>query len=217
MRDPRQSLAETLRHIDSLLVDGRNRHEVIDVPQLSVTSGVPQDVVEMLLTGRQAPAEDITDRIVRRIAHLRETRRRPDGSRHSYDEIASSFGATRASLSNLLSDRRNLRRTAQPPRETRQRPARSGGPLASTQAGVERFFFGEPNGWLSAEPESALNEALQPVLTELRTAAGQHAYHASRALALRTAATLPDDEWELVERFINTLVRQVREERGQGG
>ena len=216
MRDPRQSLAETLRHIDFLLGDGQSRDDVLDVQELSVTSGVPQDVVEMLLNGRQAPAEDITARIIRRITHLRETRRRPDGSRHSYDEIASSFGATRASLSNLVNGRRRPRSDPHPTGETGQRQTRSGGPLASTQAGVERFFFGEPNGWLSAEPESALNEALQPVLAGLRTAAGPDSYSGSRAPALRTAATLPDDEWELVERFINTLVRQVREERDQG-
>ncbi|MEV6025941.1 hypothetical protein [Streptomyces sp. NPDC052036] len=216
MRDPRQSLAETLGHIDSLLSDGQSRDDVLDVQQLSVNCGVPQDVVEMLLNGRQAPAEDITDRIIRRIAHLRETRRRPDGSRHSYDEIASSFGATRAALSNLVNGRRSPRETAQPTRDVRRRTARSGGPLASTQAGVERFFFGEPNGWLSAEPESALNEVLQPVLEALRTAV-DHDCNGSRATALRTAAALPDDEWELVERFINTLVRQVREERGQQG
>ncbi|MFJ5532908.1 hypothetical protein [Streptomyces sp. NPDC093261] len=216
MRDPRQSLAETLRQIDSLLGDGRGRDEVLDVQQLSIDCGVPQGVVEMLLKGRRPPAEDIIDRIIRRIAHLRETRRRPDGSRHSYDEIASSFGATRASLSNLVNGRRSPRGPAQPAPEARRRPARSGGPLASTQAGVERFFFGEPNGWLSAEPESALNAALQPVLAGLRTTAGSDCQD-SRAMALRTAASLPDDEWELVERFINTLVRQVREERGRHG
>ncbi|MEU6367028.1 hypothetical protein ABZ876_15165 [Streptomyces sp. NPDC046931] len=216
MRDPRQSLAETLRHIDSLLGDGQSRGDVLDARQLSITSGVPQDVVEILLNGRQAPDEDITDRIIRRITHLRETRRRPDGSRHSYDEIASSFGATRASLSNLVNGRGRARGSTQPAREAGQRQSRSGGPLASTQAGVERFFFGEPNGWLSAEPESALNEALRPVLAGLRTAGGPDSYSGNRAMALRTAATLPDDEWELVERFINTLVRQVREEREQG-
>ncbi|MGW4512254.1 hypothetical protein ACWEO4_09700 [Streptomyces sp. NPDC004393] len=216
MRDPRQSLAETLRDIDSLLSDGKSRDDVLDVQQLSVNCGVPQDVVEMLLHGRHAPAENITDRLIRRIAHLRETRRRPDGSRHSYDEIASSFGATRASLSNLVNGRRSPRETVQPARDVRRRTSRSGGPLASTQAGVERFFFGEPNGWLSAEPESALNEALQPVLEGLRAAVDSDC-GGSRATALRTAAALPDDEWELVERFINTLVRQVREERGQHG
>ncbi|MGW2855114.1 hypothetical protein ACWDAZ_24940 [Streptomyces sp. NPDC001215] len=104
----------------------------------------------------------------------------------------------------------------QPARDVRRRTARSGGPLASTQAGVERFFFGEPTGWLSAEPESALNEVLQPVLEGLRAAVDNDC-SGSRATALRTAAALPDDEWELVERFINTLVRQVREERGQHG
>jgi hypothetical protein len=34
-------------------------------------------------------------------------------------------------------------------------------------------------------------------------------------VALRTAATLPDDKWALVAGFIETLERQVREERRQ--
>lgn len=216
MREPRHVLAETLSHIDSLLGEGQSREDALDVQQLSIDSGVPQDVVKVLLNGQLAPAEDITDRIIRRIAHLRETRRRPDGSRHSYDEIASSFGATRASLSNLVNSRTKPKKKA-PTADSGQRQPRSGGPLASTQAGVERFFFGAPNGWLSAEPESALNEALQPVLATLRAAADPDASTNRRAVALRTAATLPDDEWQLVERFINTLVRQVREERDLDG
>lgn len=160
MRETRRALAETLSSIGSLLGDGRSRDDVLDVEHLSQENGVPQDVVRMLLDGKEPPAEDITDRIVRRIAHLRETRLRPDGTRHSYDEIAASYGASRASLSNLV----NSRRKAPSRQAAERRPARSGGPLASTQAGIEKFFFGQPNGWLSAEPQASLNKALQPIL-----------------------------------------------------
>ncbi|MGW5231445.1 hypothetical protein ACWEQU_03890 [Streptomyces nodosus] len=214
MRDPRQALAETLGLLDSLLGNGQHRDDVLDVGRLSVECGVPPDAVRTLLQGGRLPTEDITDRIVRRIAHLRETRRRPDGSRHSYEEIASSFGATRASLSNLVNGRMNPKKTGDAA-DPGRRPARPGGPLASTQAGVERFFFGEPNGWLSAEPESALDEALQPVLARLRAAADPETDR--RAPALRAAAALPEDEWRLLERFIDTLVRKAREERGTQG
>ncbi|WP_331751369.1 hypothetical protein OID55_41770 (plasmid) [Streptomyces sp. NBC_00715] len=210
MRDPHRVLAETLRHIDSLLTkEGRSRDEALDTRSLSVQSGVPQDVIVMLLEGKELPVEDITERIVSRMVHLRDTRLRPDGRRHSYDEIASSFGASRASLSNLV----NSRRKAPSEAATGPRSSRLGGPLASTQAGIERFFFGEPNGWLSAEPASALNEALQPVLTAL-TATAAERDGVPRAVALRTAAALPDEKWQLLQGVIETLERQVRDELG---
>ncbi|WP_332881028.1 hypothetical protein [Streptomyces sp. NBC_00564] len=215
MRDPRSALAETLSQVDSFLGEGRSRLDVLaaagtGVEQLSITTGEPQDVVVALLEGGEAPAEDVTDRIIRRIVHLRETRRRPDGSRRSYDEIAASYNATRASLSNLI----NSRKKTQVKDGAEQHAGRAGGPLASTTAGIERFFFGAPNGWLSAEPESALNDALQPVLAFLRSSSGSEPYSARRAVALRTAAALPDDKWQLVQGFIETLELQVRRERG---
>lgn len=123
MRETRPALAETLSRIGSLIGDGRSRDDVLDVEQLSNESGVPRDVVRMLLDGEEPPAEDITDRIVRRIVHLRETRLRPDGTRHSYDEIAASYGASRASLSNLVNSRR---KTPSPQMPSRQALSRQG-------------------------------------------------------------------------------------------
>jgi hypothetical protein len=213
VRETRRALAETLSRIGSLLGDGRSPGDVLDTEKLSIDTGVPKDLIKALLDGEEPPEEDVTDRIIRRFDHLRETRLRPDGTRHSYEEIAAAFGASRASLSNLV----NSRKKTPPEHGAEQRPGRSGGPLASTQAGIEKFFFGQPNGWLSAEPESVLNDALQPVLATLRSAAGadSDSYSEPRVVALRTAATLPDDKWALVVGFIETLERQVREERRQ--
>ncbi|MGW0608702.1 XRE family transcriptional regulator [Streptomyces sp. NPDC002640] len=191
-------LTDTLQGIEDLLGD-RSREDLLDPAQLSVASGVPAEVVEMLLEGQTAPEESITDRIIRRIEHLRETQRRPDGRRYSYEEIAGSFGATKASLSNLVRRRNTEHR-------------RAGGPLATTQAGVERFFFGTENGWLSAAPEIALNRALQPVLTALQQETRTETLVDQRAVTLRSAAALPDDKWRLVEGIVATLEAQVREE-----
>ncbi|MFG2348694.1 hypothetical protein [Streptomyces phaeochromogenes] len=217
MRDPRSALAETLSHIDSLLGDGRSRDDALDVEQLSFTTGVPQDVVTALLEGKEAPAEDITDRIIRRIVHFRETRRRADGDRHSYEEIAKSYGATRASLSNLVNSRKKTITETRKGAEqgTDQRAARAGGPLASTQAGIERFFFGEPNGRLSAEPESALNDALQPILRELEHQAEADenplakllTHHGLRRIAAR-APQLSEEEREMVADWIDTILQR---------
>ncbi|MEV0225411.1 hypothetical protein [Streptomyces sp. NPDC050704] len=222
MRDPRSALAETLNRIDSHLGDGRGRDDVLDVAQLSIATGVPQDVVTALLEGKEPPAEDITDRIICRIVHFRETRRRADGDRYSYEEIAKSYGATRASLSNLVNSRKKTTTvtrtgTAQ---GAERRGARAGGPLASTQAGIERFFFGEPNGRLSAEPESALNDALQPILRDLELQAEAdenplaklRTHHGLRRIAAR-APQLSEEEREMVADWIDTILQR---RKGQG-
>lgn len=218
MRDPLSALAETLSRLDAFLAEGQSRDDVLDVERLSVDSGVPRDVIATLLDGKEPPAEDVTDRIIRRFEHLRETRRRDDGHRHSYGEIAASFGASRASLSNLVNSRKKTHVEAGA-EGAEPRAVRSGGPLAATQAGIEEFFFGAPNGWLSAEPASALDDALQPVLAELREAAGEdpldrlrHA-HGLRRIAHR-AAELSDAEQELVADWIDTILR--RRERAKG-
>jgi hypothetical protein len=207
VNEPRRALAATLRHIDCLLGDGRSRDEVLDLDQLSIAGGEPQDVVKQLLAGEEPSAEDVSDRIVRRFGHLRHTRRRPDGSMYSYEQIAASFGATRARLSNLVNTWKKTQG-----QDEGHGASRAGGPLAATQAGIETFFFGEPNGWLSADPASALNRALQPVLAELREAAGQESYSDQRAYALR-AARLPAEKRKLLEAFMDALEGEVREEQ----
>ncbi|MER5345158.1 hypothetical protein ABT030_33635 [Streptomyces mirabilis] len=236
MRETRRALAETLSRIGSLIGDGQSRDDVLDVEQLSNESGVPRDVVRMLLDGEEPPAEDITDRIVRRIVHLRETRLRPDGTRHSYDEIAASYGASRASLSNLVNSRRKTPSPHTPSRRAlsqqvsseqvpsqqtgERRPARSGGPLASTQAGIETFFFGQPNGWLSAEPQASLDNALQSVLHGLEGEAADpmarlRSTHGLRELAAR-APQLAEEELQLVTDWIDTILQRRNAQRVRG-
>ncbi|MET7893480.1 hypothetical protein [Streptomyces mirabilis] len=236
MRETRRALAETLSRIGSLIGDGQSRDDVLDVEQLSNESGVPRDVVRMLLDGEEPPAEDITDRIVRRIVHLRETRLRPDGTRHSYDEIAASYGASRASLSNLVNSRRKTPSPQTPSRRAlsqqvpservpsqqtgERRPARSGGPLASTQAGIETFFFGQPNGWLSAEPQASLDNALQSVLHGLGGEAADpmarlRSTHGLRELAAR-APQLAEEELQLVTDWIDTILQRRNAQRVRG-
>ncbi|MFF4732661.1 hypothetical protein ACFY3M_46990 [Streptomyces mirabilis] len=241
MRETRRALAETLSRIGSLIGEGRSRDDVLDVEQLSKESGVPRDVVRMLLDGEEPPAEDITDRIVRRIVHLRETRLRPDGTRHSYDEIAASYGASRASLSNLVNSRRRTPSPQMPSRQAlsrqglsermpseqvpshqtgERRPARSGGPLASTQAGIETFFFGQPNGWLSAEPQASLDNALQSVLHGLEGEAADpmarlRSTHGLRELAAR-APQLAEEELQLVTDWIDTILQRRNAQRVRG-
>ncbi|MFE3410980.1 hypothetical protein ACFXMT_22425 [Streptomyces mirabilis] len=208
MTESRSALAGTLHHLDALLEhQGKSRAEVLDVEELAREACLPADVVTTLLNGGDPPEQEFTDRVIGRIKMLRETRTRQDGKLYSWREIAESFNASPASISNLVSGHGKA------------------GPLASTQAGIERFFFSEPTGFLSAEPASALNSALQAVVSRLQTSlqGGDHPgrntsleHLGVRGGALRSATALPDADWELVESLIKRLVQDAQRERRDG-
>ncbi|MFD6997583.1 hypothetical protein ACFWA5_15160 [Streptomyces mirabilis] len=101
-----------------------------------------------------------------------------------------------------------------------RRPARSGGPLASTQAGIETFFFGQPNGWLSAEPQASLDNALQSVLHGLEGEAADpmarlRSTHGLRELAAR-APQLAEEKLQLVTDWIDTILQRRNAQRVRG-
>ncbi|WP_432190248.1 hypothetical protein [Streptomyces sp. Tue6028] len=193
MTDSRSALTETLAELDILLERlGRSRATELDIDDLAREACLSPDVVVALLDGGEPPAEDFTARVVSRIKMLRETRLRPDGKPYSWQEIADSFGVSRASLSGLVSGHGKS------------------GPLASTQAGIETFFFSEPTGFLSAEPASALNAALSQVVERLsREEALEHL--GVQEVALRSAAGLSAGDWELVNMLIARLAQEARQ------
>ncbi|MET8289460.1 XRE family transcriptional regulator [Streptomyces sp. NPDC005132] len=196
MRDSQAALTETLRRLDALLQKaGKDRSDVVDVEALSYESGVPPEVVTVLLRGESVPEEAFGTRIRSRITHLRETRRRPDGNRYSYNEIGEHFGSSGAAISAIVNS-----------------GGRSG-PLAATQAGIESFFFGTPNGFLSAETAPALDTALQPVLRELERADdsgqdGLFGFDDVRGGALRRAQGLPEHSWKVLNATLKALLEQ---------
>ncbi|MFJ8200897.1 XRE family transcriptional regulator [Streptomyces sp. NPDC096152] len=194
MRPPHAALTETLRRVDALLLkSGRTRSEVLDADRLSWETGVPAPVVAALLGGQDVPEEGFGERIRTRILHLRRTHRRPDGSRYSYSEIGASFGASGAAISAIVNGRSKC------------------GPLAATQAGIEKFFFGQANGFLSAEAVPALNAALQPVLGRLEhetdpLAEALSRYDDVRGVALRQARDLPEERWNVLNATLKALL-----------
>lgn len=91
--------------------------------------------------------------------------------------------------------------------------------MASTQAGIETFFFGQPNGWLSAEPRASLDNALQPILHGLERQAADpmarlRSTHGLRELAAR-APQLAEDELQLVTDWIDTILQRRNAQRAQ--
>jgi hypothetical protein len=92
--------------------------------------------------------------------------------------------------------------------------------LASTQAGIETFFFGQPNGWLSADPQASLNHTLQPILHVLEGQAADpmarlRSTHGLRELAAR-APQLAEEELQLVTDWIDTILKRRNAQRVQG-
>ncbi|MEU1535357.1 XRE family transcriptional regulator [Streptomyces fagopyri] len=200
MRDSQANLTETLRRLETLLQKtGKDRDDVVNVETLSYESGIPPEAVTALLRGESVPEEDFGARIRRRITHLRETRRRSDGNRYSYNEIGEHFGSSGAAISAIVNS-----------------GGRSG-PLAATQAGIESFFFGTPNGFLSAESGPALDAALQPVLRELERGDedGRDAlfgFDDVRGVALRRAQGLPEHSWKVLNATLKALLEQDEQE-----
>ncbi|MER5664990.1 hypothetical protein [Streptomyces mirabilis] len=92
--------------------------------------------------------------------------------------------------------------------------------MASTQAGIETFFFGQPNGWLSAEPQASLDNALQSVLHGLEGEAADpmarlRSTHGLGELAAR-APQLAEEELQLVTDWIDTILQRRNAQRVRG-
>ncbi|MEU5191764.1 hypothetical protein AB0G83_32195 [Streptomyces klenkii] len=203
MKDPDAALAETLRRIDALLGrSGKTRDDALSVDDLAREAGISPLTVLALLECQHVSEEGVGERIRRRILHLRETHRRPNGSRYSYSEIGESFGSSGAAISAIVNGQSKS------------------GPLAATQAGIEKFFFGQANGFLSAEAVPALNMALQSVLRRLEREADPLAeilssYGDVRGVALRQARDLPEERWNVLNATLKALLEldESEEER----
>ncbi|MGW3308320.1 XRE family transcriptional regulator [Streptomyces sp. NPDC001073] len=196
MRDPRAALAETLDSIDRLrLKMGRSREDVLNVNELAQETTLSPDVVAALLNGQEVSEEAVGSRIRARLLHLRETHRRSDGKRYSYSEIGESFGSSGAAISAIVNG------------------SSRNGPLAATQAGIEKFFFGRANGFLSAEAAPTLDAALQPVLKALERDISEtrstplSEFDDVRGIALRHARDLPEEQWNVLNATLEALLR----------
>jgi transcriptional regulator with XRE-family HTH domain len=86
---------------------GTSHDSVLDIDLLSAVSGVPAPVVQALLAGRPAGEPDLQARFLQRFELLRRTRLKPNGRRHTQQEIADGTGMSRQQAGALINgDRR---------------------------------------------------------------------------------------------------------------
>lgn len=176
---------------------GLGHDEVFDVHQLSEESGVPADVVTALLEGRPAGEPDLQARFLQRFDLLRCTRLKPNGRRHTQQEIADGAGMSRQQAGALINgDRR---------------------PTMEHCDAIQRFFKVHA-GFLTAEDPDALNGALQRTEQRLlQDYAGEGdplerllQDHGVRGIAWRAAQLPTDKHRDKVAEWLDMLLESVK-------
>ncbi|MER7837808.1 helix-turn-helix transcriptional regulator [Streptomyces sp. NPDC096040] len=179
--------------------------EVYDVERLSYACGVPEHVVKALLSGRAAGEPDVQERFLQRLDLLRRTRLKPNGRKHTQQEIADGAGMSRQQAGALLNgDRR---------------------PTMEHCDALQRFFRVHAGFLTAADPE-ALAGALQRVEQELlqkladreRAAAEAAADplerllqdHGVRGIAWRAAQLPTDQHRDKVAEWLDMLLESVK-------
>ncbi|MEU6220772.1 helix-turn-helix transcriptional regulator [Streptomyces sp. NPDC047022] len=185
---------------------GVPREEILDVPRLSVESGVPEPVVRALLRGLPAGEPDLQARFLQRLDLLRHTRLKPNGRKYTQQEIADGAGMSRQQAGALINgDRR---------------------PTMEHCNAIQRFFRVHA-GFLTAEDHEALASALQRCEQELlqqladreRAAAAEVTDdplerllqdHGVRGIAWRAAQLPTDQHRDKVAEWLDMLLESVR-------
>ncbi|MFI8164755.1 helix-turn-helix domain-containing protein [Streptomyces sp. NPDC085931] len=179
--------------------------EVFDTARLSVASGVPEQVVKALLSGRPAGEPDVQARFLQRLDLLRRTRLKPNGRRYTQQEIADGAGMSRQQAGALINgDRR---------------------PTMEHCDALQRFFRVHA-GFLTAEDPEALVSALQHTEQELlqkladreREAAAAAddplerllQDHGVRGIAWRAAQLPTDQHRDKVAEWLDMLLESVK-------
>ncbi|MFG3102413.1 helix-turn-helix domain-containing protein [Streptomyces sp. NPDC048182] len=177
---------------------------VFDVGRLSAACGVPEAVAASLLRGRPAGEPDVQARFLQRLDLLRRTRLKPNGRRHTQQEIADGAGMSRQQAGALINgDRR---------------------PTMEHCDAIQRFFRVHA-GFLTAEDPEALAGALRHTEQELlqqladreRAAAGPEdplerllLDHGVRGIAWRAAQLPTDQHRDKVAEWLDMLLESVK-------
>ncbi|MFJ3444437.1 helix-turn-helix domain-containing protein [Streptomyces sp. NPDC086081] len=179
--------------------------EVFDTARLSVASGVPEQVVKALLSGRPAGEPDVQARFLQRLDLLRRTRLKPNGRKYTQQEIADGAGMSRQQAGALINgDRR---------------------PTMEHCDALQRFFRVHA-GFLTAEDPEALVSALQHTEQELlqkladreqeAAAAADDPLerllqdHGVRGIAWRAAQLPTDQHRDKVAEWLDMLLESVK-------
>ncbi|WP_225840043.1 helix-turn-helix transcriptional regulator [Streptomyces sp. NK08204] len=179
--------------------------EVFAVGRLSVACGVPEAVVNALLSGSPAGEPDVQARFLQRLDLLRRTRLKPNGRRYTQQEIADGAGMSRQQAGALINgDRR---------------------PTMEHCDALQRFFRVHA-GFLTAEDAEAVAGALQRTEQELlqrladrERAAAEAAEdplerllqdHGVRGIAWRAAQLPTDQHRDKVAEWLDMLLESVK-------
>lgn len=157
------AIRELLSHVGMELDD-------LDIDAVTHATGIAQHKVEAVLRGEDLDPAELDAPLPERLAFLRETRRRDDGERYTYDQLAERAHVSKALISALFSGARN-----------------PGVPVAGA---LEDFFGVEPR-FLTLSGRRALARALKPIEQSLLTLSLLRGAGVSR-WAMRSSAASQD-------------------------
>ncbi|MEU3904493.1 hypothetical protein [Streptomyces goshikiensis] len=146
MTDEADPHLATLARLDELIEDsGLDRSDVLDPARLSLSTGLPPEVVAAGLDRRPMAAVSFLEQVGQRLEFLRTTRLRPDGRPYPLKEIADGAGLTSQWLGQIVKCEKK--------------------PSLEHAARIEDFFR-VPRGFLTATPSQALDRALRVRLAD---------------------------------------------------
>ncbi|MFE3674119.1 hypothetical protein [Streptomyces goshikiensis] len=146
MTDEADPHLATLARLDELIEDsGLDRSRVLDPAHLSLSTGLPPEVVAAGLDRRPMAAASFLEQVGQRLEFLRATRLRQDGRPYPLKEIADGAGLTSQWLGQIVKCEKK--------------------PSLEHAARIEDFFR-VPRGFLTATPSQALDRALRVRLAD---------------------------------------------------
>ncbi|MBT1187447.1 hypothetical protein HET69_26480 [Streptomyces sp. CJ_13] len=146
MTDETDPHLATLARLDELIEDsGLDRSLVLDPAHLSLSTGLPPEVVAAGLDRRPMAPVSFLEQVGQRLEFLRATRLRPDGRPYPLKEIADGAGLTSQWLGQIVKCEKK--------------------PSLEHAARIEDFFR-VPRGFLTATPSQALDRALRVRLAD---------------------------------------------------
>ncbi|MFJ6516161.1 helix-turn-helix domain-containing protein [Streptomyces sp. NPDC091406] len=167
---PEDDLEAVVAAIGELLSQAGMDDDDLDIDAVTYATGIAQDKVKAVLRGQELGPEELDAPLPERLAFLRETRRRDDGERYTYDQLAERAHVSKALISALFSGARN-----------------PGVPVAGA---LEDFFRVEPR-FLTLSGRRALARALKPIEQSLLTLCLLRGAGVSR-WAMRSSAATQD-------------------------
>ncbi|MFK0143202.1 helix-turn-helix domain-containing protein [Streptomyces murinus] len=142
-----QDLAAALAAVKTELAQLGHDLDVIKLSDITYETGIPEGVIRKLFAGKRVAAEMIDLPFKERLDFVVRTRVKGDGTPYTMTEIAASVGASKATISSLLSGTRN--------------------PGFEVSKKLTEFFRVDP-GFFSVRGDKALLRALEPAMRQAR-------------------------------------------------